>query len=115
MIGRLFGAGTSAAELRQGLTDTTRTLRSIAHRVANASTGAPGTPGASGAGGPAGGPGSFDEALQAADAAANPGAMEPVDLETEMVRLANEQIRYDTSATLLQRVYVQLRASVRGV
>ncbi len=106
MIGRLFGGGTPAAMLRAGLGDTSASLRSIAHRVANATT-----PG--GAGGPSG-TGSFADALQGVDgtAAANE---ETVDIETEMVRLANEQIRYDASATLLQRVYAQLRASVRGV
>ena len=103
MIGRLFGVGTSAAELRGGLTDTSQSLRSIAHRVANATNGVPG-----------GSPG-FGDVLQATDTSSGPALAEEVDIETEMVRLADEQIRYDTSATLLQRVYVQLRASVRGV
>lgn len=103
MIGRLFGVGTSAAELRGGLTDTSQSLKSIAHRVANATNGVPG-------GSPA-----FDDVLQAADPNADPALTEEVDIETEMVRLADEQIRYDTSATLLQRVYTQLRSSVRGV
>ena len=103
MIGRLFGEGTSAAQLRGGLNDTSANLRSIAHRVANATNGVPG------------GAPSFDAVLQGAGPLADPSAAEAVDLETEMVRLANEQIRYDTSATLLQRVYQQLRSSVRGV
>ena len=103
MIGRLIGVGTSAAQLREGLNDTSESLRRVAHRVANATNGVPG-----------GSPG-FDEVLQATNPDADPSLAEEVDLEAEMVRLANEQIRYDTSATLLQRVYVQLRASVRGV
>ena len=102
MIGKLFGVGTTASQLREGLGETSANLRTVAHRVANATNGvAPGAPG-------------FDEALAGAD----PGRAaqtEEVDLETEMVRLANEQIRYDTSATLLQRVYQQLRLSVGGV
>ena len=103
MIERLFGVGTSAAELRGGLTDTSQSLRSIAHRVANATNGVPG------------GSPDFGTVLQATDPQSDPTLAESVDIETEMVRLADEQIRYDTSATLLQRVYVQLRASVRGV
>ena len=103
MIGRLFGVGTPAAQLRNGLDDTSGNLRSIAHRVANAANGVPG------------GSPRFDDVLQVADPLGGEAAGEEVDLETEMVRLANEQIRYDTSATLLQRVYQQLRSSVRGV
>jgi len=103
VIGRLFGVGTPAAQLRSGLNDTSGNLRSIAHRVANATNGVPG------------GSPRFDDVLRGADPLADPAAAEAVDLETEMVRLANEQIRYDASATLLQRVYQQLRSSVRGV
>ena len=36
-----------------------------------------------------------------------------VDLETEMVALADEQIRFEAATRLLQKVYQQVRASVR--
>lgn len=67
--------------------------REIAHRVANASNG----PEAS-----------FETAyVQALDG-------EAVDLEVEMVRLADEQIRYEAMGQMLQKVYGQLRTSLRS-
>ena len=106
MIKSIFGAGTSPAMLREGLTGSARVLRETAHRVANATNGV---------GGRTNDP--FDVALDEAgqlqdglDADGN-----QVDLELEMVELANEQIRYDAGATLLQRLYAQLRSSTRSV
>lgn len=47
----------------------------------------------------------------------NPGASaaapEPVDLEAEMARLADEQLRAEAAAKLLQKTYAGLRASLR--
>lgn len=37
----------------------------------------------------------------------------PVDLEAEMTRLADEQLRFDATARLLQKTYAGLRASLR--
>lgn len=101
MIKSMFGAGTSTAALREGLTGSVLTLRETAHRVSNATNGV----------GPQGAD-PFGEALGEA-AAAEDGSQ--VDLELEMVELANEQIRYDAGATLLQRLYAQLRSSTRSV
>jgi flagellar basal body rod protein FlgB len=36
-----------------------------------------------------------------------------VDLEAEMARLADAQLRFDAAATLLQKTYQGLRASLR--
>ena len=95
MLARLIGAGTTAAQLKGGLDDSTKALRGIAHRVANASTpAAPGTP-------------EFAEALEAA------AAGQGVDIEREMVALADEQLRFETAANLLQKVYQQVRTSIR--
>ena len=67
--------------------------REIAHRVANASNGTTA---------------SFESALE--------GAMvgDEVDLEVEMVKLADEQIRYEATGQLLQKVYGQIRATMRS-
>jgi flagellar basal body rod protein FlgB len=95
MLNRLFGAGTSVTDLRAGLNRSTSAVREIAHRVANASSD------------PSGG---FASALEDAGPA---GPGEAVDLEKEMVALADEQIRYEATARLLEKVYQQIRLSIR--
>lgn len=95
MLTRLLGPETSAANIREGLGASVDRSRSIAHRIANAST-----------------PG-FAGALDAATAADGGAAAEGVDLEAEMVALADEQIRFDALTRMLQKVYAQVRASVR--
>lgn len=97
MLSRLFGTTTMAAELRGGLTESARSSRAIAHRVANA----------------ANGDGEFQGALD--DARSAEGASGAVDLEQEMAGLAKEQIRFDASAQLLQKVYQQIRLGIREV
>lgn len=92
MLQRLMGQGSSVDQLRQGLDESSRAVRGIAHRIANASVRGQ------------------DTFAQALDQAQNG---EAVDVEKEMVALADEQIRFDAAATLLQRVYAQLRSSVR--
>lgn len=94
MLHGLIGTSTSVGTLKGGLDASMRRTEAIAHRVANAAT-----PGVDG----------FARAL---DGAADPST--GVDLEAEMVALADEQIRYDAMSRLLQRVYEQVRASVRG-
>lgn len=83
---------TMAGALKHGLDASSTRMRSIADRVANASTPA----------------GSF--ALPANGAQS---ASEPIDVETEMARLADEQARYETTARLLSKAYAGLRASMR--
>ncbi|MFS8637834.1 MAG: hypothetical protein FWJ74_07080 [Gemmatimonadota bacterium] len=94
MLHGLIGRSTSVDTLKGGLDVSMRRTEAIAHRVANAST-----------------PG-FDHFAAVLDGVAG-GAL-GVDLEAEMVALADEQIRYDAMSRLLQRVYEQVRASVRG-
>jgi len=94
MLSRIFGTGTSVTSLKDGLGRSTSAVREIAHRVANASSN----------------PNGFASALDAAEAA---GQGEAVDLEREMVALADEQIRYETTARLLEKVYQQIRLSIR--
>jgi len=69
--------------------------REIADRVANASNQAPA---------------SFEDSLTEALAEDE----NDVDLEVEMVRLADEQIRYEAMTQILQKTYAQVRASLRS-
>ena len=94
MFTRLVGSDSTVTQLREGLDASSRAVRAIADRVANA-----GTP-------------EFAQALDKAQATGAPGEG-PVDLEKEMVSLADEQLRFETTASLLQKVYQQIRSSVR--
>ena len=89
---------TGAAPLRQGLDASAARTRGIADRVAKASLGngdgfALPTPGQNGT-------------------AAQPA--EKVDVETEMMSMADEQLRFETTSKLLEKTYAQLRTSIRG-
>lgn len=95
MLKGLIGGSTTVAALKEGLTDSTERARGIAHRVANAST--PGDHG-------------FAAAL---DGIPMEAMEEEVDLEREMVALADERLRFETTSRLLQKVYQQIRSSVR--
>lgn len=92
MLARLVGSGTKVAQLKDALDVSAANVRGIAHRVANA-----GTPG-------------FAASLEAATASADGTE---VDLEREMVALADEQLRFEAVATLLHRSYQGLRSAVR--
>ncbi len=92
MLQRLIGNRSSIPTLKGGLDASSRSVRRIAHRVANA-----GTP-------------DFAEALDRAQAAGQTGA---VDIEAEMVKLADEQLRFEATASLLQKAYQQVRSSIR--
>jgi flagellar basal body rod protein FlgB len=96
MLERLFGEGTSASDLKAGLDRSTETVRSIGHRIANAST-------------PQGG--DFASVL---DRVRTDGTTQQVDLEKEMVALAEEQIHFEVASRLLQKVYQQIRSSLRS-
>ncbi|MEQ8329949.1 MAG: hypothetical protein RJQ04_16400 [Longimicrobiales bacterium] len=90
MLTRLTGTDTTSAQLKEALDTSSERVRGIAHRVANA-----GTP-------------DFAEALDAAAAGET-----QVDIEKEMVALADEQLRYEATANLLSKVYQQVRSSIR--
>lgn len=93
MIQRLMGQGSSVDQLKRGLDQSTQNVRGIAHRIANASVRGQST---------------FAQALDEAQA-----GEAPVDVEKEMVALADEQLRFEAATNLLQKVYAQLRSSVR--
>lgn len=92
MIHGLIGS-TTVQSLREELDASMVRSREIAHRVANASN----TTTAS-----------FESALDDAMAGGE------VDLEVEMVKLADEQIRYEATGQLLQKIYGQIRATMRS-
>lgn len=83
----------SASSLKEALDASSARARAIASRVANATA--------------AGGTGF---ALPG-DPSAGPNG--PVDLQTEMTSLADEQLRYDATAALLQKTYQQIRAGLQ--
>ncbi len=91
MLSKLIGNDTAAAELKRGLSTSSRNVRAIAHRVANASN---------------------PDFVAVLDSFGNPGSGE-VRIEEEMVALADEQLRFETAARLLQKVYQQIRSSIR--
>ena len=88
----------SSASLRDGLDASSARVRAIGDRVAKASM-------QNGEG--------FALAATTAESAqgAQPGP--PVDLEGEMVSLADEQLRYETTAKLLEKTYQKIRLSIR--
>jgi len=94
MLNGLIGRISAVSMLKQGLDDSSARSRQIASRVANASD--------------------FAAALGSTQASAQAQGQANTDVETEMVSLADEQLRYNAAATLLQRVYGQIRESVKG-
>lgn len=84
---------TMAAPLKVSLDHSAERARSIADRVARAGTNG--------------------FVLPEAPGTARVKATEPVDLEAEMTRLADEQLRFDAATKLLQKAYAGLRASMR--
>jgi hypothetical protein len=96
MLYGFFNRVSSSAALRENLDASTQRTRLIADRVAKAT-------------------------LANQDGFALPGAETvpgsqvegPVDLEAEMVTLADEQLRFEATARLLQKTYQALRTSLR--
>jgi hypothetical protein len=89
----------SAAPLRQALDVSSARTRAIADRVAKATMG-----NADGFALP-------PTAGEAPNGGAAPGA--GVDVEAEMMTLADEQLRYETTAKLLEKTYQKIRLSIR--
>ncbi len=94
MLHGLIGEGSLVSRLKAGLDESARRVSQIAHRVANATT-----------------PG-FRDFPALLEGGAPQGRSE-VDLQAEMVALADEQLRYDATARLLRMNYDLIRTSVR--
>jgi hypothetical protein len=97
MLYGFIGRVSAANDLKQGLDVSGQRARMIADRVAKATM--------AGADG-------FATRLDGLRGAV-PDADEPVDLEAEMVSLADEQLRYEATARLLQKAYQNIRTSLR--
>ena len=93
----LIGRVTSANNLKEALDVSSQRTRVIADRVARASLQQPN--------------GGF--ALPQESTVAGSPAEGPIDLEAEMVSLADEQLRYEATAKLLQKAYAGLRTAIR--
>ena len=91
------GRVSSANHLKAALDVSSQRTRVIADRVAKASLQLPN--------------GGF--ALPQESAPAGSPAQGPIDLEAEMVSLADEQLRYEATARLLQKAYQNIRTSIR--
>ncbi|HET7275503.1 MAG TPA: hypothetical protein VFI91_10110 [Longimicrobiaceae bacterium] len=97
MLYGFIGRVSNSTELKESLDISSRRTRQIADRVSKAT-------------------------LQNADGFALPGVdadsgttLEgPVDLEAEMVSLANEQLHFEATARLLQKTYERIRMSLRS-
>lgn len=94
MLRGLIGAGSIVSALKSGLGDSSRRITGIAHRIANATT-----------------PGFRDISTFSINGQIS--APEPVDLQREMVALADEQLRFDAGARLLRMNYDMIRVSMR--
>ena len=94
MIEGMMGAKSVVHGLKEELGASMVRSREIAHRIANASNDSDA---------------SFEASLSAA---MNP---DDVDLEVEMVKLADEQIRYEAMGQILQKFYGHIRSSMRSV
>ena len=97
MLYGFIGRTTAATQLKEALDTSSQRTRLIADRVSKATLGnsdgfalppSPAEPGSPGSG--------------------------PVNVEAEMVSLADEQIRFEATAKLLSRSYERLRSSIRG-
>jgi flagellar basal body rod protein FlgB len=87
-----MGQGSTVHQLKNGLDESTQAVRGIAHRISSASVRGQST---------------FAQALEDARGG------NAVDVEREMVALADEQLRFEAASSLLQKVYSQIRSSVR--
>ncbi len=98
MLFGLIDRTTSAAALNAGLDRSTERLRGIADRVSKASL-----------------QNSDGFSLEAKGSQADVvAAANPINVEDEMVGMADEQIRYMVTAKLLEKTYASLRGAIKG-
>ena len=96
MLSGILDRATLVSPLKHMLDVSAERTKSIAGRVAQASLSAGG--------------GFSLPAAGAANGASAPG--DPIDLETEMVSLADEQLHFESAAKLLEKAYAQLRLAI---
>lgn len=96
MLYGFFGRVSSSVSLRESLDASTQRTRLIADRVAKATL-----------------QNQDGFALPEAEAEPGSGVEGPIDLEAEMVTLADEQLHFEAAARLLQKTYQSIRTSIR--
>lgn len=91
----LIGRVSSANKLKESLDISVQRTRSIADRVARATA--------------------LQQGFALPETPTSPGSTGdgPVDIEAEMVSLADEQLRFELAAKMLQKTYASLRSSLR--
>lgn len=97
MLFGVIGRTTNANDLKDALDLSAQRTRAIASRVAQASL-------QNGNG----------FALPVDPTTGKPAEGDAVDLEVEMTSLADEQVRYDATEKLLEKMYAQLRTSMKN-
>lgn len=90
-----IGRTSPVDQLKASMDVSSQRVRAIADRVARASTGQP------------------VFSLPQADGTVENPTLGAVDVESEMVNLADEQLRYEAAAKLLEKTYAGLRASLQ--
>jgi flagellar basal body rod protein FlgB len=95
MLFGIIGRTTNANDLKDALDLSAQRTRAIASRVAQASLNGNGF------------------ALPIDPTTGKPAQGDQVDLEAEMTGLADEQVRYDATEKLLEKMYAQLRTSLK--
>jgi MoxR-like ATPase len=95
MLYGFINRASSADKLKASLDASVQRTRAIADRVARASVDKQGF------------------SLPAVGAEPGAQATGPVDIEAEMVSLADEQLRFETTAKLLEKTYQSLRGAIR--
>jgi flagellar basal body rod protein FlgB len=95
MFGSLFGIDTVVGALRTGLDESVTAHKGIAARVAGAQAS------------------SAHDDFAATLAGRNTAKADEVDVEHEMVKLANNEIRYDAQTKFLAKVYANLHTAVK--
>ena len=95
MFKGLFGPTSLPAMLRGGLEETTATHKVIAERVSNALASSTSV--------------DFGNELQARQGQAK---LSEADLQRDMASLADNELRYEADAKLLQQAYAQLRSAI---
>lgn len=96
MLYGFFGRVSSSVELREAMDNSSQRTRLIADRVSKATLA------------------NVDGfALPPENAEAGADVEGPIDLESEMVTLADEQLHYEATARLLRKAYDQIRTSLR--
>jgi flagellar hook-associated protein FlgK len=96
MLPGILGRATNANDMKDALDLSAQRTRAIAGRVAQASVN-----------------NANGFALPIDPATGKPAETDQVNLEAEMTSLADEQLRFEATAKLLEKTYAQLRTAIR--